>query len=153
MLARQRTLESAVASSSFVGVIRVRAVREISLYETLIDADLVSTWAGSVPEQPVQISIAGRDYCDPSAYQAQPDQDAVVFLVAPTPDAPYNIAGFGWGFLSITASDTGAVAIGYPPEPRSLPHTTEFDRYRVPTWRVSVAELRKAVDLLYGLPQ
>lgn len=145
LLARERTLEHAATASSFVGVLRAHAVREVSLYETVIDATVVSTWAGSAPDESVQISLAGHDYCDPSGYQARPDQDAVAFLVAGQPGSPYKIAGFGWGYLPITESDGEPVVVGWPPPPSNLKHETALDRYRVPTWRASVRELRDAV--------
>jgi hypothetical protein len=120
-------------------------VREISVYETLVEATIVSTWAGSAHDQAIRVSLAGRDYCDPSTFQAKPGEDAVAFLVAGKSDSLYTIAGFGWGYLPIAEADAGSVAIGWPPPPQNLKHDSVVNRYRVSTWRVPVRELEEAV--------
>lgn len=144
-IAESRKLDRAASSSTFVGVVRIREVREVSLHETFIDATLVSTWAGSIADEKIRMSVSGRDHCDPSTYQAQVNHEVVALLVAQGPDSPYKVAGFGWGLFPVVTSQSQKSAVGYPPSPKGLRHTTEVNRYRVPTWHAPIEDLRTAI--------
>jgi hypothetical protein len=144
-LAAERTLEHAIRGASFIGVVRTESVREVSISESIIEARVVSTWAGSTQSQDLHLRINGRDYCDPSTYRARSGKEALVFLFTEAPDV-YRVAGRGWGYLLIEESNGESVAVGTYPAPRNIRSSISEDEYRMRTWSVSLGQLSEEVQ-------